>query len=260
MSQASSTGMDGDHWLPHQTAAPSAPGLPVLIRQVVADDRPALAEMLARCSDQTREQRFHKYVPCFPEPYLAEALDGRAAHFALLAQAGQAVVALASCVATGRGSGELALLVEDSWQRLGVGGRLLSLLIAHADQSGLARLEAWVLASRDRGRGTPIVLVLRSARPPGHGHDVVRRRTSMADLAPAPLPAPPYYAVVFTSVRTAGDKGYGKRAEQMLKLAATSRASSVPIRLEVWMARRLRCRTGRTRARSPSGGITRGTP
>lgn len=42
----------------------------------------------------------------------------------------------------------------------------------------------------------------------------------MADLAPASLPAPPYYAVVFTSVRTAGDNGYGKRAEQMLKLAA----------------------------------------
>lgn len=42
----------------------------------------------------------------------------------------------------------------------------------------------------------------------------------MADLAPASLPAPPYYAVVFTSVRTAGDGGYGDRAEQMLNLAA----------------------------------------
>ncbi|MEV4544535.1 antibiotic biosynthesis monooxygenase family protein [Micromonospora echinaurantiaca] len=42
----------------------------------------------------------------------------------------------------------------------------------------------------------------------------------MADLAPASLPAPPYYAVVFTSVRTAGDNGYRDRAEQMLKLAA----------------------------------------
>jgi GNAT superfamily N-acetyltransferase len=149
VSQASSTGKDGDQWLPHRIAVPSAaPALPVLIRQVAAGDRPALAEMLARCSDQTRERRFHKYVRCFPEPYLAEALAGRAAHFSLLAQAGQAVVALASCVATGRGSAELAVLVEDSWQRLGVGARLLSLLVAHADQSGLARLEAWVLASQ----------------------------------------------------------------------------------------------------------------
>ncbi|MBB5117067.1 hypothetical protein AF335_24865 [Streptomyces eurocidicus] len=42
----------------------------------------------------------------------------------------------------------------------------------------------------------------------------------MADLAPAPLPAPPYYTVVFTSVRTADDNGYEDRAEQMLRLAA----------------------------------------
>jgi heme-degrading monooxygenase HmoA len=42
----------------------------------------------------------------------------------------------------------------------------------------------------------------------------------MADLAPASLPAPPYYAVVFTSVRTAGDNSYVDRAEQMLKLTA----------------------------------------
>jgi heme-degrading monooxygenase HmoA len=42
----------------------------------------------------------------------------------------------------------------------------------------------------------------------------------MADLAPAALPAPPYYAVVFTSVRTPGDHGYGARSAEMLRLAA----------------------------------------
>jgi heme-degrading monooxygenase HmoA len=42
----------------------------------------------------------------------------------------------------------------------------------------------------------------------------------VADGVPASLPAPPYYAVVFTSVRTAGDNGYGQRAEEMLALAA----------------------------------------
>ena len=149
MSQASSTGKDGDQWLPHRIAATSAaPGPPVLIRQVAAGDRPALAEMLARCSDQTRQRRFHKYVSYFTDPYLTEALARGAAHFALLAQAGQAVAGLASCVTTGRGSAELAVLVEDSWQRLGVGARLLSQLVAHADQSGQARLKAWVLASQ----------------------------------------------------------------------------------------------------------------
>jgi len=37
---------------------------------------------------------------------------------------------------------------------------------------------------------------------------------------PASLPAPPYYAVVFTSVRTAADpEGYGITAERMVELA-----------------------------------------
>ena len=33
-------------------------------------------------------------------------------------------------------------------------------------------------------------------------------------------PAPPYYAVIFSSVRTEGDHGYGQMAERMLELAA----------------------------------------
>ena len=148
----SPVGKDGDESLPDRIAAAAAAAgarvAPVIIRPAAASDRPALAEMLTRCSGQTRAQRFHKFLPCFPEPYLTEALAGCATHLALLAQAGEAVVALARCVTTDRGSGELAVLVEDRWQRLGVGARLLSLLVAHADKNGLARLKAWVLASQ----------------------------------------------------------------------------------------------------------------
>lgn len=32
-------------------------------------------------------------------------------------------------------------------------------------------------------------------------------------------PKPPYYAVIFTSVRTAGDNGYGEAANRMIELA-----------------------------------------
>lgn len=35
----------------------------------------------------------------------------------------------------------------------------------------------------------------------------------------APLPDPPYYAVIFTAQRTEGDLGYGAMADQMVKLA-----------------------------------------
>ncbi len=40
-------------------------------------------------------------------------------------------------------------------------------------------------------------------------------------MAIAATPSPPYYAVIFTSLRTAGDRGYGKMAAAMEKLAAT---------------------------------------
>lgn len=42
----------------------------------------------------------------------------------------------------------------------------------------------------------------------------------MSTSSIAQLPAPPYYAVIFTSKRTAGDNGYGEMAEQMLALSA----------------------------------------
>lgn len=38
--------------------------------------------------------------------------------------------------------------------------------------------------------------------------------------APAETPAPPYYAVIFTSIRQPGDDGYAAAAERMLALAA----------------------------------------
>lgn len=37
---------------------------------------------------------------------------------------------------------------------------------------------------------------------------------------PASTPPPPYYAVIFTSIRTEGDNGYGEAAKQMVELAS----------------------------------------
>ncbi|PLY01848.1 MAG: antibiotic biosynthesis monooxygenase [Desulfuromonas sp.] len=36
----------------------------------------------------------------------------------------------------------------------------------------------------------------------------------------ATTPPPPYYAVIFTSLRTEGDNGYGAMAERMVEMAA----------------------------------------
>lgn len=37
----------------------------------------------------------------------------------------------------------------------------------------------------------------------------------------AKTPAPPYYAVIFSSIRTDGDNGYGDAANRMLELASS---------------------------------------
>ena len=42
----------------------------------------------------------------------------------------------------------------------------------------------------------------------------------MSEIEPARTPEPPYYAVIFTSVRTEGDNGYAQRSQEMLGLAA----------------------------------------
>lgn len=39
----------------------------------------------------------------------------------------------------------------------------------------------------------------------------------------APLPEPPYYAVIFAAMRTPGDDGYDATAERMAELAAQQR-------------------------------------
>lgn len=39
-------------------------------------------------------------------------------------------------------------------------------------------------------------------------------------MNPVKTPSPPYYAVIFTSVRTVGDGGYGEMSKRMEELAA----------------------------------------
>ena len=47
------------------------------------------------------------------------------------------------------------------------------------------------------------------------------RKTTPPEMSsPARTPEPPYYAVIFTSLRTPGDNGYGDMADRMVALAA----------------------------------------
>jgi GNAT superfamily N-acetyltransferase len=136
----------GRHPLPWPAASARQPAQ---IRPACPADRPALAEMLSRCTDSTRSLRFFAPLRSFPEPYLSEALSGHPEHFALVAATPAAVVALASCRAVAGGTAELAVLVEDARQRQRIGARLLERLIEHADQTGLRTLRATSLAEQE---------------------------------------------------------------------------------------------------------------
>ena len=97
----------------------------------------------------TRSLRFHAPLRSFPEPYLTEALSGHPEHLALVAATPAAIVALASCRAVAGSTAELAVLVEDTRQRQGIGARLLKRLIEHADRSGLRTLRATLLTEQE---------------------------------------------------------------------------------------------------------------
>jgi len=133
--------------------APPASDTTVTIRRAGERDRAALAQMFARCTNQTRYRRFHGHVNVLPARYLDEALSGRPVHLALVAvvssgSADGAVVALASCRVDAEGVADLGILVEDGWQRLGIGSALLGEMAAHASQTGIGRFTAQVLAEQ----------------------------------------------------------------------------------------------------------------
>lgn len=113
--------------------------------------------MFDRCTMATRYRRFHGPVKAIPGRYLTDALSGSASHHALVACPAPdlasapddgRVVALASCRTVGEGTAELGLLVEDAWQRNGLGSRLLRDLVTHADRAGLRVLEAQLLVEQ----------------------------------------------------------------------------------------------------------------
>jgi len=147
---------------PTVSAGPAASAGLLSVRRATEGDRQALTRMLARCSGDTRYRRFHGPVKAFPEPYLTEALAGSPVHVALIASApapgtskgatediaDDAIVALASCRLVDEGVAELGLLVEDGWQRRGIGVRLLGEMADFAARIGLRAFQAQLLAEQ----------------------------------------------------------------------------------------------------------------
>lgn len=116
------------------------------LRPPASSDLPRITAMWERCSLATRIGRFHAPVRDIPASYLETVLSDPSTHLVALHGSAGAVAALASLIPGRGGSAELGVLVEDAWQRRGIGRQLVAHLIAAAPARQITELRASVLA------------------------------------------------------------------------------------------------------------------
>jgi GNAT superfamily N-acetyltransferase len=122
----------------------------VTLRAAAAADEPSIAELYAGLSLDSFRRRFHSGRP---KPFLIARLariDVVPGAASLVAEtASGPLAAEARYVPTAADAGELALAVLDDFQGLGLGRRMLSALVGHANAAGLDRLSAVVQLGND---------------------------------------------------------------------------------------------------------------
>ena len=119
---------------------------PLLIRAAHADDTGAVRRMHLRSSPLSRQRRYLSGVLCPSEANLRRLLVPAGGITFLVTHRDprgdeEQVIAMANLLPEGV-HGEIAMLVEDAWQRRGIGSRLLRGLIAYAARAGFPALVA----------------------------------------------------------------------------------------------------------------------
>ncbi|WP_425424039.1 N-acetyltransferase family protein [Streptomyces ochraceiscleroticus] len=168
----------------------------ITVRRADPSDLAAAREMHDRCSERTLSLRYHGPVQDSAR-YLDHLLSPRHGRTLAVETASGRLVALGHLLWDGDET-EVALLVEDAWQRRGIGAELLERLVGMAAETGCESVYAITQASNTgmvaamRGLGLPLdyqveegTLVI-TARPAG-----LRRRPQprTADRRPEPMPA-----------------------------------------------------------------------
>jgi GNAT superfamily N-acetyltransferase len=109
-------------------------GNEITVRRVGPEDRPAALEMHERCSPATLAMRYHGPVGD-ADRYLGHLLSDRFGRSLAAETASGRIAALGHLLWDGEES-EVALLVEDAWQRRGLGLLLLRKLVELAVEAG----------------------------------------------------------------------------------------------------------------------------
>ncbi|MEU1572450.1 GNAT family N-acetyltransferase [Streptomyces collinus] len=147
--------------LPHgRDVLTLAEGSDITVRRADTRDLEAARAMHERCSARTLKLRYHGPVGD-AERYLNHLLSPRYGRTLAVQTASGRVVGLGHLLWDGDET-EVALIVEDTWQRRGVGAELLSRLVALAVEAGCSSVYAVTQASNTgmvaamRGLGLPL--------------------------------------------------------------------------------------------------------
>jgi GNAT superfamily N-acetyltransferase len=135
-------------------------GSDITVRRADMGDLRAAKEMHDRCSARTLGMRYHGPVGD-ADRYLKHLLSPRFGRTLAVQTASGRMVGLGHLLWDGDET-EVALLVEDAWQRCGIGGELLRRLVAMAVEAGCASVYAVTQSSNTgmvaamRGLGLPL--------------------------------------------------------------------------------------------------------
>ncbi|WP_369198324.1 GNAT family N-acetyltransferase [Streptomyces djakartensis] len=137
-----------------------AEGSDITVRRADPRDLPAARSMHERCSPRTLGLRYHGPVGD-ADRYLTHLLSPRHGRTLAVQTASGRIVGLGHLLWDGDET-EVALIVEDAWQRRGVGGQLLARLVGMAVEAGCSSVYAVTQASNTamvaamRGLGLPL--------------------------------------------------------------------------------------------------------
>ena len=145
--------------------------LPVTTRPVRPDDAPLFCRLWDRLSPETVYRRFHAPLRLPPADAHRLVEVDHDLREALVAVVGGEVVGVARYdrSPTDPRTADVAVVVEDAWQGVGVGRQLLAELTALAGRRGVRTLNADVQADNDRVVGLVRRLLPGAVLTPDHG-------------------------------------------------------------------------------------------